>query len=218
MINEINDYLKNGGTISSYEREKGFGKDTIRKKLNRLGYSYNKGLRQFVTQDVTQKNNTKVIKSNEIAYLKKSNKKECKKMELADFKKLSTKEQVDFVNQYTDGKKTLKQIEKEYFNFKNIGLYINRNEGFWDGKKKKFILIEQQNNFSTEEIEILKELINNQRLSKNLSLNKKDDEIVLRSIRAYKSTLDKLADYCKKNKVKQQDIISLAIEQYISNN
>lgn len=217
MINEINDYLKNGGTISSFEREKGFGKDTVRKKLNRLGYSYNKGLKQFVTQNVTQKSNTKVIKNNESAYPIKSNKKECQKMELADFKNLNTKEQVDFVNQYTDGKKTLKEIEREYFSFKNIGLYINRSQAYWCGKQKKFIMIEPKNNFNEEEIKILKEIINNHKIKKELK-NKKDDEIVLRSIRTYKSSLDELADYCKKNKVKQQDIISLAIEQYIQNN
>ncbi|CEP45235.1 hypothetical protein [Paraclostridium sordellii] len=217
MINEINDYLKNGGTISSFEREKGFGKDTVRKKLNRLGYSYNKGLKQFVTQDATQKSNTKVIKKNEIAYPKESNKKECKKMELADFKNLSTKEQVNFVNKYTDGKKTLKEIEKEYFSFKNIGLYINRSEAFWDGKLKKFVLIEPKNNFSIEEVEILREIINNHKIKKEIEF-KKDDEIVLRSIRAYKSTLDKLVKYCKDNKVKQQDVISIALEQYINNN
>ncbi|WP_419756974.1 hypothetical protein ACNUKZ_15270 (plasmid) [Clostridium perfringens] len=217
MINEINDYLKNGGTISSFEREKGFGKDTVRKKLNRLGYSYNKGLKQFVTQNVTQKSNTKVIKNNESAYPIKSNKKECQKMELADFKNLNTKEQVDFVNQYTDGKKTLKEIEREYFSFKNIGLYINRSQAYWCGKQKKFIMIEPKNNFNEEEIKILKEIINNHKINKEIEF-KKNDEIVLKSIRAHKSSLDKLADYCKKNKLKQQDILSLAIEQYIQNN
>lgn len=216
MVKEVNNYLKNGGTISSFEREKGYGKDTIRKKLNRLGYSYNKALKQFVTQDVTQKNNTKIIKNNEGAYNIKSNKKECTKMELADFKKLNTKEQIDFVNKFCDGKRTLKEIEKEHFTFKNIGFYINRNEGYWDGNIKRFVYIQPQ--FNQEDLDILKEIVNNQRISKNLEFDKENDEIVLRSIRAYKSSLDKLADYCKKNKVKQQDIISLAIEQYITNN
>lgn len=215
MINEINNYLKNGGTISAFEREKGFGKDTVRKKINRLGYSYNKALKQFVTQDVTQKSNTKVIKNSESAYPKESNKKECKKMELADFKKMNTKEQIDFVNQFCDGKKTLKQIEKEYFNFTNIGSYIDRMKGFWDGNIKRFVYIQPQ--FNQEDLDILKELVNNHRLAKKIELNK-EDEIVLRSVRAYKSSLDKLTDYCKKNKVKQQDILSLAIEQYIKNN
>ena len=215
MINEINNYLKNGGTISAFEREKGFGKDTVRKKINRLGYSYNKALKQFVTQDVTQKSNTKVLKNSESAYPKESNKKECKKMELADFKKMNTKEQIDFVNQFCDGKKTLKQIEKEYFNFTNIGSYIDRMKGFWDGNIKRFVYIQPQ--FNQEDLDILKELVNNHRLAKKIELNK-EDEIVLRSVRAYKSSLDKLTDYCKKNKVKQQDILSLAIEQYIKNN
>lgn len=217
MVDEINNYLKNGGTISAFEREKGFGKDTVRKKINRLGYSYNKALKQFVTQTATQKSNTKVIKNNESAYPKESNKKECKKMELADFKNLSAKEQVDFVNQFANGKRTLKEIEREYFSFKNIGLYINRSEAYWNGKLKKFIMIEPKNNFNEEEIKILKEIINNHKINKEIEF-KKNDEIVLKSIRAHKSSLDKLADYCKKNKLKQQDILSLAIEQYIQNN
>lgn len=215
MINEINDYLKNGGTISAYEREKGFGKDTVRKKLNRIGYSYNKGLKQFVTQDVTQKSNTKVIKNNESAYPIKSKKKECQKMELADFKKMNTKEQIDFVNQFTDGKKTLKTIEKEYFNFTNIGSYIDRSKGYWDGNIKRFVYIQPQ--FSPDDLDVLKELINNHRLAKKFELNK-DDEIVLRSIRTYKSALDNLANYCKKKKLKQQDVIALALEQFMANN
>lgn len=215
MVDEINNYLKNGGTISSFEREKGFGKDTVRKKLNRLGYSYNKALKQFVIQDVTQKSNTKVIKNSESAYPKESNKKECKKMELADFKKMNTKEQIDFVNQFCDGTKTLKTIEKEYFNFTNIGSYIDRSKGYWDGNIKRFVYIQPQ--FNQEDLDILKEIVNNHRLIKKIQLNK-DDEIVLRSIRAHKSSLDKLTDYCKKNKLKQQDIISIAIEQYIQNN
>lgn len=215
MVDEINNYLKNGGTISSYEREKGYGKDTIRKKLNRLGYSYSKDLRRFVVQDVVQKSNTKVIKKNESAYPIKSNKKECQKMELADFKKMNTKEQIDFVNQFADGQKTLKMIEKEYFNFTNIGSYIDRSKGYWDGNIKRFVYIQPQ--FNQEDLDVLKELINNHRLAKKFELNK-EDEIVLKSIRAHKSSLDKLTNYCKKNKVKQQDILSLAIEQYIQNN
>lgn len=218
MVNEVNNHLKNGGTISSYEREKGYGKDTIRKKLNRLGYSYNKTLKQFVIQEVTQKVTQKIIKNNEVAYPIKSNKKECKKMELADFKKMNTKEQIDFVNQFADGKRTLKQIEKEHFTFKNIGLYINRYEGFWDGKLKKFVHIEPKNNFTNEETEILKELISNYQIQKNIINLSEDDEIILRSIRLYKSSFDELGAYCKKNKLKQQDIISIAIKQYIQNN
>lgn len=217
MVDEINNYLKDGGTISAFERENGFGKDTVRKKMNRLGYSYIKGLKQFVLQDVGQTVTQKVIEKKEIAYPIKTEKKECKKMDLKDFKNLSTKEQIDFVNKFADGKKTLKQIEEENFNFRNVGKYIKREEGFWDGNLKKFTYIEQKNNFSSEEVEILKELINNHKIKNEIEI-KENDEIVLKSIRAYKSSLDKLAKYCKDKKVKQQDIISIAIEQYIQNN
>lgn len=215
MIDDINLYLKNGGTISAYEREKGYGKDTIRKKLKRLGYSYNKALRQFVIQDVTQKVVQRVIKNNESAYIIKSNKKECTKMTLEEFKKLSTKEQIDFVNQFTNGEKSLKEIEKEYFEFTNIGNYINRAEGYWDGKLKRFIYIQPA--FEIEDLEILKELVNNYKISKKLQLEE-NPEIVLKSIRTHKKTLEKFAEYCTNKKLKQQDVIALALEQYMANN
>lgn len=215
MINDINLYLKNGGTISGYEREKGYGKDTIRKKMKRLGYSYNKGLKQFVLQDVTQKVIQKVIKNDESAYSIKSNKKECTKMTLEEFKKLSTKEQIDFVNQYADGEKSLKEIEKEHFTFKNIGMYINRAEGYWDGKLKRFIYIQPP--FPVEDLEILKELVGNYKLSKELQLEE-NPEIVLKSIRTHKKTLDKFTEYCTNKKLKQQDVIAIALEQYMANN
>lgn len=220
MVSEVNDYLKNGGTISAFEREKGYGKDTVRKKLNRLGYSYNKTLKQFVTQDVTQKVTQKVthkiIKNDEVAYPIKSNKKECKKMELADFKKMNTKDQIDFVNQFCDGKRNLKEIEKEHFTFKNIGLYINRYEGFWDGKLKKYIYIKpKQNIFTEEDYAVLQTIINNYKNKQKVNDTEFEGEVVVRSVRTYKNILDNFAKYCKDNNLKQTDALAQALINFM---
>lgn len=49
----VNDKLKKGYSIAKVERELKFGKDTLRKKLNRTGYMYNKNLNQFILDDNT---------------------------------------------------------------------------------------------------------------------------------------------------------------------
>lgn len=60
LVKLINNYLESGGSISSFEREYGYGKDTIRKKINRLGYVYIKNKKKFVLQEktiITQESN-----------------------------------------------------------------------------------------------------------------------------------------------------------------
>lgn len=211
LVHEVNEHLSNKGSISSFEREYGYGKDTVRKKLNKHGYVYKKAIKQFVVQDVTQ------IDS-DVACSLKEEKSKHKKISIEEFKDLSTEEKINVINQFSDGIKTLRNIEVEHFQFKNIGLYIDKNEAYWSKTLKKFILKEQtvKGNFNDEEIKILKEIVSNYKIKQEL--NRNNDEIVLRSIRTYKSSLDNLSQYCKKNKVKQQEIIALAIEQYITNN
>lgn len=43
----VNERLNAGGTIVGIEKELGYGKDALRKKLNRHGYKYNKQKRKF---------------------------------------------------------------------------------------------------------------------------------------------------------------------------
>lgn len=68
LIIEVNKKLKDGLSIAKIESEKGYAKDYLRKKLNRAGFRYDKGLRQYVTQDNTASyaekthNNTKCYK------------------------------------------------------------------------------------------------------------------------------------------------------------
>lgn len=46
-LQEINQLLAEGNSIAGVEKILGYGKDTLRKKLNRMGYKYNKLTRQY---------------------------------------------------------------------------------------------------------------------------------------------------------------------------
>lgn len=47
-IEKINEMLLTGLSLAATEKELGYGKDTLRKKLNRAGYHFNKKTRQYV--------------------------------------------------------------------------------------------------------------------------------------------------------------------------
>lgn len=146
LVELVNNYLKNGGSISSFERENNYGKDTVRKQLNKIGYAYKKDIRQFVLQ-----NNT------------------------------------------------------------NITQIQNNNKNLNNNKKK---LKYSDEKFNDEEIKILKEIIykyKNQNKNENF-----DGEIVTRSIRTYKNVLNNFVKYCKENRLKQQDALAQALQDYIS--
>ncbi|MBH8032985.1 DUF4250 family protein, partial [Clostridioides difficile] len=123
LVEQVNIKFKEGYTsVAKIEKELGYGKDSMRQRLKRNGYTYNKELNQFVLQDNI--NNTKGITyNNTICYKVEGNEYNpvnnhtggIKKMTLESFKKLSTIEQVDYVNKFADGKKNLRDIEKEYF-------------------------------------------------------------------------------------------------------
>lgn len=53
LLNYVNENIKNGGSVAQAERDLGFGKDTLRKRLNRANYRYDRSLKQFVLQDNT---------------------------------------------------------------------------------------------------------------------------------------------------------------------
>ena len=64
----VNKRLKEGLSTAQIEKEMKVGKDTLRKKLNRANYRYNKDLKQYelisnidVTPNVITKNNTNVL-------------------------------------------------------------------------------------------------------------------------------------------------------------
>lgn len=59
LVTYVNVNLNKGESVAKLERALGVGKDTLRKKLNRANYKFNKELKQFVLY-----NNTEVTHSN----------------------------------------------------------------------------------------------------------------------------------------------------------
>ena len=59
LVKYVNINLKKGESITKLERALGLGKDTLRKKLNRANYKFNKELKAFVLD-----NNTEVTQDN----------------------------------------------------------------------------------------------------------------------------------------------------------
>lgn len=76
----VNEKLVEGQSITRIEKELGYGKDTLRKKLNRAGYVLNKDLKQFVLDDNivcykdTEQGTGEVITHNNIDSYKKNTK------------------------------------------------------------------------------------------------------------------------------------------------
>lgn len=54
-IAKINELLATGLSMSKVEQQLGVGKDTLRKKLNRLGYHFDKEVRQYVKDNEIDK-------------------------------------------------------------------------------------------------------------------------------------------------------------------
>lgn len=225
LLEHTNKKLSEGYSTVKIEKELGFGKDTLRKKLNRSGYSYNKQLKQYVTQENTECYKV-ITQSNTISYKKEKNeynpisKKNIgdeNKMNLKEFKELSTMEQVHLINQYCDGKMNLKEIEKKYFTFTNLSKYINREQAYWDGENKKYVYIKpKQNIFTEEDYAVLQTIINNYKNKQKVNDTEFEGEVVVRSVRTYKNILDNFAKYCKNNNLKQTDALAQALKNFMN--
>lgn len=231
LVAYVNKNLVLGLSTAQIEKTMKVGKDTIRKKLNRAGYKYNKSSNLYEKVDTITSNNSvgysNITQNNTISYkIKKdeynpvNNKKteEIKKMDLKTFKNLPTTEQVELINKYTDGALTLMEIEQQYFTFTNISKYVKREEAYWDGEQKKYIIIEPKNNiFSSDEIAFLKMLYS--QYQKNKILNEIENyEFITRSIRVDKNVMNTFATYCKENNLNQAKALSKALLNFIKNN
>lgn len=60
LVEEVNKYLGEGKSIGQIEVLKGFGKDTLRKKLRKFGYKYDRKQKLYVL-DITDNTKTNVI-------------------------------------------------------------------------------------------------------------------------------------------------------------
>lgn len=220
LVAYVNKNLVLGLSTAQIEKTMKVGKDTIRKKLNRAGYKYNKSSNLYEKVDTITSNNTISYKIKKDEYNPVNTKKtgEIKKMDLKTFKNLPTTEQVELINKYADGALTLREIEQQYFTFTNISKYVKREEAYWDGEQKKYIIIEPKNNiFSSDEIAFLKMLYSQHQ--KNKILNEIENyEFITRSIRVDKNVMNKFATYCKENNLNQAKALSKALLNFIKNN
>lgn len=165
LLEYVNKNLSSGLSTSAVEKKMKVGKDTIRKKLNRAGYFYNKNLNCFQQKEIiTEINNNSYITHNNI----KGNK----------FKK--------------DNQKLIK---------KNDNIKKANNE----------------ENLTREEIKFIK-MLYSQHLEKQSLNDIEISEIITRSIRVDKKTMNLFANYCKKNNLNQARALTKALMDFIKNN
>ena len=129
-------------------------------------------------------------------------------IKLEDFLKLTDQEKIEMVNEFCDGSKTLTQINKQHFAFTNLSKHMPKNVK-WDGTLKKYKIFKEEKKmeqFTDEEIIVLKKIIEQQKLVSEME-SKKDDEVKNRSINVYQKQYREFAKWCKENRVTQHDAL-----------
>lgn len=202
-ITHVNSKLKAGYSIVKIERELSFGKATLRKKLNRADYFYDKILNQFIFQgntDITQ----------DITH--------------------TAKNEVENVKRYTENKvitnnATPNITHDEMGNINNSENNRHQTQNITLTEKPPVTQTDNtdlthkktQRAITDEDFNILFEIIDNYKLKKNnINIPREDSEVITRSFRSYKSILDKFATYCKDNQLNQKDAIADALISYMS--
>lgn len=227
LLEFTNRKLQEGLNLGAIEQELGFGKDTLRKKFRKFGYAYDRKNKQYVpqyntvqhkddSQNITQ-NNTMSYKKEKTAYnpIEDKNIGDDLEMKLEEFKALSTIEQVNFINSFADGKKNLGEIGKEQFGTINISNIIPREEAYWDGVKKCYVLIEPKDNvFTEDEIMFIKNLYRQSKLKEEIN-DMEQGEIINRSIRVDKDVIENFAKCCKENNLKQTNALKIALLDFM---
>lgn len=231
LVKYVNIQLVKGKSIATIERENGLGKDTLRKRLNRNFYYYNKTEKQFIYNEEKAKNKNNITHYNSMCYKKDKTAyntikqkdiiggaEDMEKEKIAEFKALSTEEKVKRVNALTQGVKTLTQIQDK-LGFTNVGNYIPKSEAYWDGKEKIYKLVTKSDTiFSSDEVAVLKEIIGNYKKQKSIKTEEFEGEVVTRSFRSYKNVMEQFADFCSKNNLNQKDAVATALTNFIREN
>lgn len=151
LLELVNEYLEKGGTISQFEKDNNYGKDTIRKKLNREGFYYDRKIKKFVFRDCN-------IKKND-----------------------TSKEKI---------------CDKNHIELEN----------------KK---LNSEDNFTSDEIKTLKEIVYKYQLKKERATKELSSKSVLRSFRVDENVLKEFISFCKKNNLKQTEMVSKALKFFI---
>lgn len=95
LLEYVNKNLSNGLSTSAVEKKMKVGKDTIRKKLNRAGYTYNKALNCYEKREnITEINNNSYITQNNI---KENKSKKSSKIIKSDYEENLTREEISYI-------------------------------------------------------------------------------------------------------------------------
>lgn len=159
LVTQVNTVLKEGATgLADAERQLGYGKDSIRQRLKRNGYIYNKQLNEVVLQD-----NTNTTQSKE---------------------------------------------------------RVINNKDTYNPVSSSSIEPKEQEIFTKEEILFLKELYTKHKLATQLTtqgVTQENEELITRSIRIDKTTINSFAQYCKDKNIKQSTALKIALKNFMQN-
>ena len=117
LAEEVNQYLSEGLSISGIEKIKGFGKDTLRKKLRKLNYKYDRKQKLYIldsgnntktTDNIKNKviNNTNNIKNN-------TNNKNESRRAITIFSENEIKTLKEMIKNYEDKKTEIENVDYE---------------------------------------------------------------------------------------------------------
>ena len=215
----VNDKLEKGYSIAKAERELNYGKDTLRKKLNRAGYNFDKSLKKFILSD-----NTNITHSatHNITYAEKNGlgKKNLDTHKInSDIRYTEKSVITNSITHKTTQSKFGKSAPSQ--NESNITQDITLTEKPPITQKDNTNATQPSSPraFTDEDFNILFEIIDSYKLKKkniNINIPRENSEVVTRSFRSYKTVLDKFSEYCKDNDLVQKDAVADALISYMS--
>ena len=221
VVNTVNIKLNNGASISSIERELKLGKDTLRKRLNRAGYKFDKESKQFISED-----NFKDTTLN-----KPSNNKTLSDKDKNDLNVAETKAELNCNSDVTQNN-VEPQCNLTVTQTANTEPDCNSNVTHIEVKPKCNSDVTQNNKslnekeienkeeeipellFIKDNLNTLRKIIENYELkekSQNIKYKKDKTKVISRSFRGYKNVFDDFSEFCKKKELNQKEAVSDAL-------
>lgn len=243
VVNTVNTKLNNGASISSIERELKLGKDTLRKRLNRAGYKFDKESKQFILGDnIEDKNISKPSNNKTLNSKQKSDLNTAKtKVELncnsdvtqndVEPKCNSTVTQNENIEPDCNSSVTQNEVKPECNssvtqNAKvepkcNLNVTQDNTESLSEKEienKEEEIpeLLFIKNNLET--LQKIVEEYNLKEKSKNIKYKKDKTKVISRSFRGYKNVFDDFSEFCKKKELNQKEAVSDALALFMKLN
>lgn len=139
QVEFVNEKLKNGSSITKIEKELNLGKDTLRKRLNKQGYRYNKDLKKFEFNSDFKPTNQQAN-----GQTKKQRNKETKPQTNKEQQKNSeqlTLEEIKFLKFWIKNKKILSDKFKPTTLEIEVNLYKKLEEYCYENKETKKAII-----------------------------------------------------------------------------